>query len=58
MMKLDNDYALLDKMDKIQKELAIANKLKLLEMARAAGICTEEEYTESLLNCRKVLFGK
>lgn len=58
MLKLDNDYAVIDNLEKIRKELAIANKLKLLEMAKEAGVCTEEEYKESLENCRKVLFSK
>ena len=39
-------------------QLRIQNKLELLKMAKEAGLISEEEYKESLLNCRKVLFGK
>lgn len=46
------------RLDQIEKQLEIKNKLELLKMGYEAGIVTEEQYKESLLNCRKVLFGK
>ena len=39
-------------------QLRIQNKLELLKMAREAGIVSEDEYKESILKCKEVLFGK
>lgn len=46
-----------DLQTEIAKQLKIQNKLELLKMAREAGICSEEEYKNSLKECCKVMFG-
>ncbi|MBR2245759.1 MAG: hypothetical protein IJ880_01815 [Bacilli bacterium] len=57
MMTRSNDINVMTSLEEIEKQLKIQNKLELLKIAREAGICSEEDYKNSLKECCKVMFG-